>query len=232
MDTHKIRINSWTGGLLVGFALIIDLVQFLVSFLHVIPWAGNAVAFVVGTFLSFFAYISLGVWFALLGINYFSGKRAALKVLTLLATFGIELIPLLNAIPAVTAGVVTMIIVSRIEDAAGTSTKGLTAVLEGKREVWQNRLARAKTEQKKGAVNTEYRRFGANLSKASYKGTRFEDEETRNRDVSTEELTSSDPWVQKINKDAEQYGRFKKDIPSEGVVRGRRSVDLEKPRSS
>lgn len=232
MDTPKIRINFWTTSLLVGFALIIDLVQFLVSFLHVIPWAGNAVAFVVGTFLSFVAYISLGVWFALLGINYFSGKRAALKILTLLATFGIELIPLLNAIPAITAGVVTMIIVSRIEDAAGTSTKGLSAVLEGKREVWQNRLARAGTEKEKGAINTEYRRFGANLSKASFKGTRYEDEEARNRDVPTEELTSKDPWMQKVNNDAERYGRFKKDIPSEAVVRGQKSVDLEKPPSS
>lgn len=231
MDTPKIRVGSWTAGLLISVALLIDLLQFLVSFLHVIPWAGNAIAFVVGTFLSFVAYISLGVWFALLGINYFTGKRAALKILTILATFGIELIPLLNMIPAITAGVITMIMVSRMEDSAGTSTKGLTAVLSGKQEVWQNRLANAKTPMERAGIDAEYRRFGANLSRASYKGTGYENEEKANKDVPTPELTTGDPWIKKANENAEQYARFKKDIPFEERVRGQKSVDIKKPSS-
>lgn len=229
MDTPKIRVGSWMTALLVSAALLIDLLQFLVSFLHVVPWIGNAIAFVVGTFLSFVAYISFGVWFALLGINYFAGKRAALKILTILATFGIELVPLLNMFPAITAGVITMIIVSRMEDAAGTSTRGLSAVLEGKREVWNNRLARAKTPEEKTQINAEYRRFGANLSRASYKGTSYENEEKTNKDVPTPELTADDPWVKKTSEDAERYARFKKDVPLEERVRGQKSVDINKP---
>ena len=119
---QKPRIGGFTAGLLITFALLCDVLQFLFSFFHVIPWIGNAVAFVVVLFITIVSYVVLGLWFALLRINYFTGKRAALKVLTMLATFSIELIPLLDSLPAMTAGVLTMVIVSRIEDALGTTS--------------------------------------------------------------------------------------------------------------
>lgn len=123
----KPRVGDFTAGLLICFALLCDLIQFVLSFLHVVPIAGNALAFVLVLFVTIIAYISLGLWFALLGINYFTGKKAALKVLTMLATIGIELIPLVDALPAITAGTIVMVLVSRLEDTTGLKAKNMTA---------------------------------------------------------------------------------------------------------
>lgn len=120
----KVRVNNFQAGLILTLALTCDGLQFLLSFLHVLPWIGNALAFIGVLMLTACAYLTIGLWFKFLDVNYFSGKRAMLRVVTLLATIGIELIPLINAIPAITAGALTVFISSRIEDALGTDTKG------------------------------------------------------------------------------------------------------------
>lgn len=119
----KPRVGNFNAGLLIGFAVLCDLTQFVLSFLHVIPYVGNAIAFVLVLYVTIVAYLVLGIWFAICGVNYFTGNKAALKVLTLLASIGIELIPIVDSLPAITAGVITMVIVSRIEDAAGVKAK-------------------------------------------------------------------------------------------------------------
>lgn len=126
-STAKVRVGNIMGGALITLALLFDLLQFLVSFLHVIPWVGNAIAFVVALFITCFAYITFGIWFALLRVDYFTGKKAAVKILTLIGTLGLELMPLIDALPAITAGVITMVLVSRIEDTTGLKAKEATA---------------------------------------------------------------------------------------------------------
>lgn len=125
--TPRMRVGNLMGGALIALAFLFDLIQFLVSFLHVVPWVGNAIAFVVALFITCFAYITFGIWFALLRVNYFTGKQAALKILTLIGTLGLELIPLIDTLPAITAGVITMVLVSRLEDSTGLKAKEMTA---------------------------------------------------------------------------------------------------------
>jgi len=116
---HKARIGNVNAGLMVGAALLFDLLQFVFSFFHIIPVVGNAVALIVAWYIAAFALVVFGVWFALCGVNYFTGKRSAQKLLTAFSAVIIELVPFVNALPAITGGVIAMIIATRIEDFEG-----------------------------------------------------------------------------------------------------------------
>lgn len=95
---------------LLTFALLCDLLQFIFTLFHVIPVAGTAVAVVFTWFITFIAFALLGILFmALWHVQYFSGKRAALRALAALGPVAVEMLPLFNALPAVTAGVALMI---------------------------------------------------------------------------------------------------------------------------
>ena len=180
--TPRVRVGNFMGGALIALAFLFDLIQFLVSFLHVVPWVGNAIAFVVALFITCFAYITFGIWFALLRVNYFTGKQAALKILTLIGTLGLELIPLIDALPAITAGVITMVIVSRIEDMYETSTTALSAVVGGKADMKARELAEAKTEEERRNIQAKYARYASDLSRSAYEKKKFEESETQEKE--------------------------------------------------
>lgn len=154
---EKARVGNLSAGFIVGLAIIFDLIQILVSFLHVIPFVGNAIAVVVAWFVAVVALLIFGLWFWWLGVNYFTGKRAGLKLLAVFGTFVIELVPLVDALPAITAGVVLVIIASRVEDFVGDekaikqlSEKGKLAtgasLIKGRRVAEGSREAQGGTE--------------------------------------------------------------------------------------
>jgi hypothetical protein len=109
MERH--RISNVMAILLIGTAALIDGAQFIVSFIPVID-------IVLDWFLAVIAGGIFGMWFALLGVNYFGGRNALAKIGTVVAAVGIELVPVLDALPAITAGVVTLILLTWSEDRA------------------------------------------------------------------------------------------------------------------
>lgn len=126
---QEYKISNVQIGLLVGTAVLIDGIQALLTL--------TVIGSVFAVFLSVFAAMSFFLWFASLHINYF-GKGAAIKMLASLGTLVAELIPIISGLPAITAGVVTLIVQSRIED----MQKGGGAV-DAKKLTSVARLARA-----------------------------------------------------------------------------------------
>ncbi len=105
MDT-KYTIGNVTAGLMIVLALIVDGVQILLTLtVLLIP---------LSLLLTFFSVVGFSIWFFLLGA--YKGKGAEKKVLTSLAASVVEIVPVLSAIPAATAGVVINIVLSRVDD--------------------------------------------------------------------------------------------------------------------
>lgn len=103
-------IGNVTAGLLIGLALLFDGIQFLLTLTvlgALFSWLVTVIAWTI--FL---------IAFALVGENYFQ-KNMARKMLITGASVVAELIPIINAIPAVTLGVVALIVQNRIEAAKG-----------------------------------------------------------------------------------------------------------------
>lgn len=114
----KARIGNITAGLMIGLALIVDSLQFFLSLfaaVEAIGWGVVALAW----FVSFLAFIIFGFWFFICRVNYFTGKKAALRLIAVFSTFVLEIMPIIQALPATTAGVIAVIVTSRIEDLAG-----------------------------------------------------------------------------------------------------------------
>lgn len=99
-------IGPVTSMAIVGVALVFDGLQFLLTL--------TVVGTVVAWYLSALAWIIFLLWFALLGVSYF-GKGAAIRFLTVFASAVAELVPVVNALPALTLGVVALIIQHNIE---------------------------------------------------------------------------------------------------------------------
>lgn len=109
-STKEPRISGTQASLLVGAAVIFDLIS-------LIPAVGQAIA-TVGSIVVF------SIWFLVLGVPLVSPK----KLVAWVSAGIIELIPLISALPGITAGVILMIAITRTEDRLGVqvlSTKGL-----------------------------------------------------------------------------------------------------------
>jgi len=122
----KQRISILTAFCMVALALALDAAQDFAIFLNALPVIGTAIDVVFSWFIAALAAIIFGVWFALLRVNYFTGKKAATKMLIMFSSVVVELIPFLDALPAITFGVVALIIQTRIED-----SETLSSVLPG-----------------------------------------------------------------------------------------------------
>ena len=169
MQEVPLRIGNFSAALWLGLAVIFDGVQFLVSFFHVIPYAGNAIAFVVTTFISLAAWILFSICFALFHrVNYFSGKKAALKLLAVFGSVVIEIIPLLNALPAITSGVLLIIVATRIEDTVGDE-KSLTKVKDARERRMQEAQTAEAQRREAARVAVERRR----MMQASMQGRQY-----------------------------------------------------------
>jgi hypothetical protein len=113
------RIKIPMAILMVGVALIFDAIQFVLLYFNALLGAGTVIDFVVSSVVTFWASAIFWVWFKWKGVNYFD-KNAAKKMLIMFGSFIVELVPLLDAIPAITAGVIALIIQTRIEDTQKT----------------------------------------------------------------------------------------------------------------
>ncbi len=87
---------------MIAIAVLIDGVQALLAL--------TVFASILGSFITFVAGFGFWLWFTILGVKYDSKKA-----LTGLGSVVAELVPLLNALPAMTAGVVITIILDRLE---------------------------------------------------------------------------------------------------------------------
>ena len=109
-DIPRQRISFVTAILLLATAVLIYGTQALVLF---IPGVDVVLDFILGIF----GDMIFGIWFFLLGVNYFSGTKSLPKLTALFSTAIIETVPLLNALPALPLGVATLIWAVRKEDA-------------------------------------------------------------------------------------------------------------------
>jgi hypothetical protein len=101
------KVGNVTAGLMIASALLIDGIQgLLVISVLLLP---------LGWFLSILGLILFFIWFALCGVNYSAGGGK--KLLTMLATALVEFAPVINGLPATTAGVIGIIVQTRIEEA-------------------------------------------------------------------------------------------------------------------
>ena len=119
--TH--RINTITAGLMIGVAVLADGIQFLLTL--------TVIGSIVAMFISAFVWIVFLIWFALCGVSYFD-RGGATRGLIMLTSAITELVPFINAVPALTLGVVALIIHSRMEDRKRNNMpeqKGTDAVL-------------------------------------------------------------------------------------------------------
>jgi len=95
-------------GFMLGAAAILDLIQIILTlFVFTAPLAELS---------TFIAMPLFGIWFLILGVSYFGGKRATAKVVSALGSAVVELIPFLDAVPGITLGVYGVIRASRKED--------------------------------------------------------------------------------------------------------------------
>ena len=86
-----------------GVALVIDLIQFLLDLI--------LIGFIVDPIISIFAYLMFWFWFKLRGVSFTNPKRAAIGGISFL----LELIPGLDMLPALTAGVVMTYLSTRVK---------------------------------------------------------------------------------------------------------------------
>ena len=105
------RISRTVAGLMVGTAALVDSGQFV---LNLIPVLGQFM----GLMMSFIAFIGFVLWFALMGVNFIAGRRAGMKMMAAFGTTIVELVPLVQALPAMSMGVAITIIASWLEDTA------------------------------------------------------------------------------------------------------------------
>lgn len=98
------KVGNVTAGAMVAVAVVIDILQGLLTL--------TVLGSVVSLFISLIAGFGFWLWFAILGVSYLS-KGAGKKIALSAATFVIELIPFVNAIPAMTVSVLGIIIIER-----------------------------------------------------------------------------------------------------------------------
>ncbi len=105
------RIHILIAALMVGLAFLFDVLQFLSTFLNIIPGVGV----VVSEYISFVSVIVFGLWFAFQKVSYFD-RNGAVKLIIGIASTVVELVPFVDALPAITLGVLSLILVVRAED--------------------------------------------------------------------------------------------------------------------
>lgn len=110
IDTEKRqRISSIIATLMIGTAVVFDLVQFLLNFIPFVGWIATSL-------ISVFAWLTFFTWFKLNGVSFLSGKTTVLKIASIFGVSILEIFPILNDLPAWIAYIVIMIFIVRAED--------------------------------------------------------------------------------------------------------------------
>ncbi|MEQ1561335.1 MAG: hypothetical protein ABL899_01270 [Nitrospira sp.] len=98
MNDDNEEIGDIQSIMLISTAVFFDICQALADF---IPFAG----WIAGVFVNIFAFLTFYVWLKMLGMSFVNPKRAGIMG----GGFLIEMIPIVNALPAWTFAVVTLI---------------------------------------------------------------------------------------------------------------------------
>lgn len=96
---------------MLGTAFLLDCFQF---FLNLLPIP--VIGWVLSMFVGMAALCIFAVWFLVLGVGLFGGRKAGVKMASAILAPVIEIIPLVGALPGTTLGVLGIIIASRLED--------------------------------------------------------------------------------------------------------------------
>ena len=102
------RIGTVTMIFMLGFAIIADLLQFFLTLTVVLALGSYLVTFLAETILF--------IWLLLLRVSYFGGKNASKNLVAVGASLITEMIPIIDAVPAITAATAYVIWNSRKED--------------------------------------------------------------------------------------------------------------------
>jgi hypothetical protein len=110
MDEAKVprKISNITAFFMITVALLLDLLQFLLTLL--------VLTSPIAELVTFLALCIFGVWFAIMRVNYFSGRKVGMKVASAFGSAVVELVPILDAVPGITLGVAGVIVATRIEE--------------------------------------------------------------------------------------------------------------------
>lgn len=101
-------IGNVNAGFMIITALLIDGTQFLLT--------ASVVLIPLTWLFTILAFIMFPLWFMLSGVKYGGGKGGR-KLLIMLASAVAELAPLINGLPALSAGVIGTVLQTRLEDA-------------------------------------------------------------------------------------------------------------------
>jgi hypothetical protein len=102
------RISWITGGFMLVFGGILDGIQLFFTVTgFLIP----------ASYIATYLYITvLPLWFYILSVPLFGGRSAGLKMASAFGGAVVELVPVMDAVPAMTASIAGVIIASRMED--------------------------------------------------------------------------------------------------------------------
>jgi hypothetical protein len=113
----KHRVGNVAMMLMLMASILLDGVQILLQF---IPIIGQIISLLLGVLAAVF----FALWFMLLGVNYFSGKKAGVKLAAVFSSVIVEIIPIVDALPAISFGVLAVIMASRSEDKRNARKEG------------------------------------------------------------------------------------------------------------
>lgn len=102
------RIGNVVAGLMLATALTFDGLQFLLTL--------TVFGSIASPLITFVALCIFALWFLIYGINYIGGRKAGVKLAATMGTVVAEMVPFINGLPAITAGVLGILYASRKED--------------------------------------------------------------------------------------------------------------------
>ncbi len=143
------RIDGLMATLLILAALGADFLQTLALLGG--PFLGSLISLIAFTFFS--------CWFFMLGVSYLD-RNGAVKFVIWMCSFIVEFIPILNTIPAITMGVVSLVLMTRFADGKDSALFKLARRRRAKMDKEQLHLAerRALDYQARDAMGAQYRR--------------------------------------------------------------------------
>jgi|APSaa5957512535_1039671.scaffolds.fasta_scaffold191832_2 hypothetical protein len=109
----RIRISNMLAVLMGGVAVGVDLVQGILT--------TGVIGIAINSFISIFAWLMFWFWFKMHGVGFLDGKLV-LKSVTMWGAGLIELVPLINNLPAWTVAIVIMLFIVKAEDAIYNKT--------------------------------------------------------------------------------------------------------------
>jgi hypothetical protein len=115
-EEKRKRIGNTQGALMVGVAATIDGVQFLLNFIPILGW-------ILTSLISIFAWLTFFVWFMFNDVSYLKGKAVVLKVALIFCVPIVEVISILNDLPAWTAYIIIMLLIVKAEDVLYNKTE-------------------------------------------------------------------------------------------------------------